>query len=47
MRSPNMPAFAYSASTWIGFQSPLSAAKFTMSDSVTVRPCVVAVSPML
>ena len=47
IRSPNMPLLANSASTWIAFQSPLSAAKLTMSASVMVRPALVTVSPTL
>src|SRR5215471_955103 len=38
MRWPNGPRAASSLFVWISFQSPVSAAKFTISVSVIVRP---------
>src|SRR5690606_31346462 len=44
-RWPNMCPLLYSASVWIKFQSPDSAAKLTTSVSVMVRPALTTLSP--
>ena len=45
IRSPKTLFAAYSLSIWIGCQSPVIMAKFTMSDSVIVRDGLTIRSP--